>query len=71
MKLKTNDFGWFILYWFVMYILAVITYTIRYPDSPMDGEKMNNYLLNWLQLTIATFALYKLARGDWLGNRKK
>jgi len=71
MKLKTNTFGWFIVYWFVMYILAVITYSIRYPDAPIDGEQMNNYLLGWFKLTMATFALYKLAKGDWLGDKNK
>jgi len=70
-KSKTPIFYQFIFFWSIMYFLGLFLFPIRYPNTKMEGDVHNNFFFLLLQLTIAIFVLFKLARGDWLGEKNK
>jgi len=67
---KMSSFNQFIIYWFVMYFIGLFLFPIKYPDTKMEGDVYNNFFLLLLQFTLASFALYKMIRGDWFGGKK-
>ena len=70
MNKKMSSFDHFIIYWFVMYFIGLFLFSIKYPDAKMEGNVFNNFFLLLLQFTLASFALYKMIRGNWFGEKK-